>query len=119
MRLTGVSAGNAIESSLGAVWDEDPRYPRAGTGSLWRRVGHAAKMTVAAPYADGHVGPAYARYVGIAGNNVLSNSWRVDSEATTRAALTRTAFGVLGRFTGNLFEEFWPSVMNKVRGSGK
>ena len=37
----------------------------------------------------------------------------------TRAALTRVVFGVLGRFTGNMFEEFWPSVTKKVRGSGK
>jgi hypothetical protein len=116
MRLTGVSTGNAIEGTLGAAWGEDPRYPRSGTGSLWQRVGHSAKMTFAAPYADGHVGPSYARYAGIVGNNFLSNSWRVDSEATTRAALTRAAFGVLGRFTGNMFDEFWPSVMKKVRG---
>jgi hypothetical protein len=116
MRLTGVSTGNAIEGTLGAAWGEDPRYPRSGTGSFWQRVGHSAKMTFAAPYADGHVGPSYARYAGIVGNNFLSNTWRVDSEATTRAALTRAAFGVLGRFTGNMFDEFWPSVMKKVRG---
>jgi hypothetical protein len=115
MRLTGVSVGNAIEGSLGAAWGEDPRYPRSGTGSVWQRVGHSAKMTLAAPYADGHVGPSYARYAGIVGNNFLSNAWRVDSEANTRAAFTRVAFGVLGRFTGNMFEEFWPSVMTKVR----
>jgi hypothetical protein len=117
MRLTGVSVGNVIEGSLGAAWGENPRYPRSGTGSLWQRVGHSAKMTFAAPYADGHVGPSYARYAGIVGNNFLSNTWRVDSEATTRAAWTRAAFGVLGRFTGNMFEEFWPSVTKKLRGS--
>ncbi len=118
MRLTGVAAGNAIEGSLGAIWGEDPRYPRSGSGSFWQRVGHSARMTFAAPYADGHLGPSYARYAGIVGNNFLSNTWRVNSEATTQAAWTRAAFGVLGRFTGNMFEEFWPSVTKKLR-SGK
>src|ERR1039457_5695947 len=28
MRLTGVSTGNAMESGLGAIWGEDPRYFR-------------------------------------------------------------------------------------------
>ena len=67
MRLTA-SVNNAIEGSLGAGWGEDPRHPCSGMGSLWHRVTHSAKMTFAAPYADGHVGPSYARYAGIVGN---------------------------------------------------
>ena len=119
MRLTGVSVGNTIEGSLGAIWGEDPRYPRSGKGSFWQRLGHSAKMTFAAPYPDGKVRPSYARYIGNVGNNFLSNTWRVDSQATTRDAWRRVGFGTLGRFTGNVFEEFWPSVMAKLRGPKK
>lgn len=112
MRLTGVSVGNAIEAGLGAVWDEDPRYPRAASGSVIGRIGHAAKLTVMARRGDG-LAPAYARYAAIAGNNFLSNSWRVPSDDSTTDAIARTAVGFSGRFVSNLFDEFWPSLRRR------
>jgi hypothetical protein len=116
MRLTGIAASNAIEAGLGSVWGEDPRYSAAGEGTIWARVGHAAKMTVLANRADGSVGPAYARYAGISGSNFLSNTWRVESDSTTGAAARRIGFGFAGKFVGNVFDEFWPDLRRKVFG---
>ena len=69
MRLTGISTNNAIEASMGAVWGEDPRYIRAEGAAFKTRVFHAIKMTLLAYGANGRLMPAYARYIGISGNN--------------------------------------------------
>ena len=115
MRLTGIAASNAIEVGLGSVWGENPRYPAAGSGKVWSRVGNAAKYSFVAKRSDGSTAPAYARYAGIAGGNFVSNAWRAESESTTGAALQRTGLGFAGRFVSNLFDEFWPDVRNRLR----
>jgi len=114
MRFTGVATSNAMEAGLGAVWGEDPRYFRAEGQSFNRRLRQVVVMTFAARRRDGHLEPAYARYIAIPGNNFLSNTWRADSEATTNAALTRTAWGFVARLADNAYQEFWPSVKHKI-----
>ncbi len=111
MRLTGVVTSNAMEAGLGAIWGEDPRYPRAqGEQGFGGRVAHAVKWTFVARDRDGGTMPAYARYIATAGNNFLSNTWRESSEADTSHALERTVLGFAARLSGNLFKEFWPDV---------
>jgi len=114
MRFTGVATSNAMEAGFGAVWGEDPRYFRAEGQSFGRRIRNVMVMTVAARRRDGHLEPAYARYIAIPGNNFLSNTWRADSEATTNAALTRTLWGFVARMADNAYQEFWPSVKHKI-----
>jgi hypothetical protein len=114
MRLTGVVTGNAMEASLGAVWGEDPRYPRAAGRPFAGRVRQIVRMTFLARSGDGGTMPAYARYAAIAGNNFVSNTWRVSSEADTRHALTRIGWGFAGRMASNAFREFWPSVRSAI-----
>lgn len=114
MRLTGIATSNAMEAGLGAIWGEDPRYHRASDGSFGGRLGHAVKMTFVAPNENGRLRPAYARYMGITGNNFLSNTWRADSEATTGDASMRVVIGFLGRMGSNVFAEFWPDVGQRL-----
>jgi len=118
----GISAANSavsntMEASLGAVWGEDPRYYRDGEGPVMSRVGHALKMTFMAMNRDGQLHPAYARFIAIPSTNFLSNTWRTDTDATATRALSRTAFGFLGKFGGNVFKEFWPDFRQKVHGN--
>jgi hypothetical protein len=112
MRLTGISTGNAIEASVGGLWGEDPRYFRVPRESFKRRLSNAVQLTFVARRRDGHFALAYARYMAISGNNFLSNTWRVDSEANTHDAVIRTVDGFAGRLASNLFEEFWPDIKN-------
>lgn len=114
MRLTGVATGNAMEASLGALWREDPRYFRMNGAPFKKRVEHVMTMTFVARDRDGDLGPAYARYLSTPGNNFLSNTWRADSEATSRAAALRTVWGFLGLMGKNAFIEFWPDVLRRV-----
>jgi hypothetical protein len=114
MRFTGVVTSNVIEGGLGAVWGEDPRYIRTSGEPVGYRVKHIFRMTVLAYRRDGHLAPAYARFVAYPGNNFLSNSWRVSSAATTENAFKRTGYAFLGKVIGNAVSEFWPEVKRYV-----
>jgi hypothetical protein len=114
MRFTGVATSNAMEGGLGAVWGEDPRYFRANGRPFRARLMNVVLLTFMARRRDGKYAPAYARYMAIPGSNFLSNTWRADSEATTSAALTRTAMGFVGHLADNAFQEFWPNLRKHV-----
>lgn len=115
IRLTGVSTGNAIEATLGAAWGEDPRYFHTVHQPFGGRVKNIVDLTFRAYHPDGERHLAYARYVATFGNNFLSNTWRVQSEADWQHALTRTAAGFGGRALSNAFSEFSPIVWRKIR----
>ena len=72
-------------------------------------------LTFRAYHPDGERHPAYARYVATFGNNFLSNTWRVESEADWQHALLRTAEGFGARALSNAFSEFVPEVVHFVQ----
>jgi len=114
MRFTGIAASNTMEAGLGAIWGEDPRYVRNETLPFKGRIRNVIVLAFAARNREGRLKPAYARYVAVPGNNFLSNAWRVDSEATNTEALTRTAYGFLGKIGGNAWSEFWPDIKQRI-----
>lgn len=114
MRMTGVVTGNAMEAGMGYLLGEDPRYFRVKDSPFKDRLKNVVKLTFVARHEDGVYGPAYARYMAVVGNNFLSNTWRVQSEANTPDALLRVAEGFAGRMTINAFEEFWPDISQRI-----
>jgi hypothetical protein len=114
IRLSGVSTGNAIEASLGAIWGEDPRYFPMGTAPFKERISHIIGATFTAHNRQGRIVPAYARYIATPGNNFLSNAWRADSEANNSSAATRTLWGFVGLMGKNAFLEFWPDLRHHL-----
>jgi hypothetical protein len=110
MRFTGIATGNAMEVAIGSLWGEDPRYFPASGQSFKGRLKNVVVMTFIARRADGNMAPAYGRFIGISGNNFLSNNWRADSESGVGDACLRTALGFAGRMGGNAFAEFWPTL---------
>lgn len=110
MRFTGVSTGHAIEAALGSLWGEDPRYFRAAGQPFKGRMKNVVVMTFAARQSSGVLAPAYARYLGNAGNNFLSNTWRADSASSGGDACVRILLGVAGKMSSNAFAEFWPDA---------
>jgi len=114
MRFTGIATSNTIEAGLGAIWGEDPRYVRNQNLPFKKRIGNVFLLSFAARNRQGKLMPAYARYIAIPGNNFLSNTWRVSSESTTSAALTRTGYGLLAEIASNAWSEFWPDVKRMV-----
>ena len=114
MRLTGVSTGNAIESSLGAAWGEDPRYFHTVGQPLGARVKNVFDLTFRAYRTDGERHPAFARYIAIFGNNFASNSWRARSESDWQHAMMRSGEGFGARFISDAFNEFVPEVWRRL-----
>lgn len=110
MRIACSATGNAMEAGASLVLREDPRYFRVPGRSLKTRAGNVVRLTFTARGDDGNFGPAYARYMATVGNNFLSNTWRVHSEANAEHALVRTAGDFAGRMVANAFDEFWPDV---------
>jgi len=111
MRLTGVSTGNAMEASLGALWGEDPRYFRTQGQPFKKRVVNIVDMTFRAYHPDGERHFAYARMAGNVGNNFLSNTWRVPSESDWQSATLRVLVGIGGKAVGNAAYEFFPDLL--------
>jgi hypothetical protein len=110
LRLSGVATSNFAEATLGTIWREDPRYHRDPVEeSFGKRFSRTLKMTFMSDR-NGRMFPAYARYIAIAGTNVLSDSWRPNSDRGPDNTLTRIGLGFGGRLLGNMWEEFWPDV---------
>jgi hypothetical protein len=112
--MTRGVTGNAIEAGVGLILREDPRYFRVPDRRFKARVGNVIRLAFAARSGGGSFGPAYARYMAIFGSNLLSDTWRVHSEANTHDALLRTSEDFAGRMAANAFEEFWPDLKRRV-----
>ncbi|HUI85139.1 MAG TPA: hypothetical protein VL240_12995 [Candidatus Binatia bacterium] len=114
MRLTGISTGNAMNAGLGAIWGEDPRYFHTVHQPFGSRIRNVLDLTFRAYGRDGERHPAYAMYIGTFGNNFLSNTWRVNSEADWQHAMIRSAEGFGGRAVSNVVSEFWQTLWRRV-----
>jgi hypothetical protein len=114
LRLTGVGTEHIMESSIGALWGEDPRYFRSQDSSFRGRMKNVMVMTVSSRRADGHLAPAYARFVAMPASNFVSNAWRPDSISNSGDAWGRTLYGFLGKVAGNAFAEFWPDAKKHI-----
>jgi hypothetical protein len=114
MRLTGVSTGNAITASLGAIWGEDPRYFPSPDRAFKARVKHVILSSFVSPGRDGHYRLAYASYAGNFGNNFLSNMWRSQDENQPGDAALRCVWGFTNKMAANAFDEFWPDIKKRV-----
>jgi hypothetical protein len=107
----GISKG--IEASLGLLWGEDPRATPSGRDGFGSRLGFAMRTVVLAPRPDGHLAPAWGRYAGAVGSNVVKNAWLPSSLTTPKETTRRVAAGLLGRLAMNLWEEFGPDLRRR------
>ena len=105
-----VTISNTLEAGLGAIWGEEPRYIPSGRRGIGARTRYAAKTVFLAQRRDGHLAPAWGRYVGNTLNNVIENAWLPPSVTTPKETIIRSANGFLGRLIGNFYDEFWPDA---------
>jgi len=108
-QATGVIS-MSIESGLGSLWGEDPRYLRLGRRGVWRRMGYAVRTVALAPRPDGHLAPAWARLAGNVAGNLVENTWLPPSGKTPEETAWRVADGFAGRLLSNVWAEFWPDI---------
>jgi len=114
-READVAISSTIEAGLGAIWGEDPRFIPSGRRGVWPRMRWAMETTVLAPRRDGKLAPAWGRYAGNTVNNVIENAWLPPSATTWQQTALRSGEGMLGRLTGNLWDEFWPDTRRLIR----
>jgi len=110
IRMASGATGTMMEATIGALWNEDPRYVRAEGQPFKKRLTHVAKMTFMARNRNGEMMPAYARYISVPANSFMTNAFRADSEANARDATIRIPMNFLSRAIGNAFTEFWPDA---------
>lgn len=103
-----------IEGGLGALWGEDPRSTRSGRHRFTSRLGYAMKTVVLAPRRDGHLAPAWGRFAGAVGSNVVQNTWLPSRLTTPKETALRIASSLLGRLASNVWLEFWPDLRRRL-----
>jgi len=116
-RLATGGTSNALEAGFGSLWGEDPRYYRTTGQPLKVRLGHVVKMAFVTHNSVGDPQPAYARYIAIPGDALVSNTWRPDSPSTLGRVTYQVGLGFLSRIVGNTFSEFMPDLLNRKRNS--
>jgi len=104
-----------MEAGLGCIWGEDPRYFRVDDRNFSGRLKNVLVMTVATKRSDGHLGPAYARFLAVPASNFLSNTYRADSFSNPKDAVGRTLLAFVGKAAGNAMSEFLPDLVKHVR----
>jgi hypothetical protein len=113
-RLAQNSVSNSIEASVGSLWDEDPRYRPSGRRGMWARTRHALKYVVLAERRDGHLAPAWSRFIAVPVTSVVQNAWLPPGERTARATAIRAGTGLIGRLASNLYREFRPETRRLI-----
>jgi hypothetical protein len=96
------------------VWGEDPRSTPSGRHSFSSRLGYAMMTVVAAHRPDGHLAPAWGRFAGAIGSNLVKNAWLPSRLTTAKGTAGRVAGGLLGRLATNLWEEFGPDLRRRL-----
>ncbi len=114
-READVAISNSLEAGVGALWGEDPRYIPSRRRGIWPRARYALVTAVLAPDHDGRFRPAWGRLVGNTVNNAIENTWLPPSVTTPGQTTWRCALGFISRAGGNVFEEFWPDVVKRLR----
>ena len=109
----GAFWGNAV---LPAVWHQDPRYFRLGTGTAWHRIGYALSTNVRAKHdGTGKWEPNYSNLVGNLISGGISNIYLPANErgvgSTFEGAFLVTAEGGIG----SMLEEFWPDFIHYLQ----
>ena len=107
----GTMLGNAL---LPAIFHEDPRYFRMGTGSIKSRIWYATLSTVRARSDNGGWVVNYGNLLGNLAAGGIANLYYPSSDRgvglTFERALTVSAEGALGA----IGYEFWPDIQRKV-----
>ena len=100
---------NTVELGAGIVTGEDLRYRTLGSGSMPRRVWHAARSAVSARMPDGRDRPAYTRLLASAVTEFSTTHWigqRIKPEWAFRAV----GSSLLDQVQTNLLDEFGPDI---------
>lgn len=97
-----------------AVFRQDPRYYRRGSGSYMGRAVYSATRVLAIRNDAGDEATNYSQLVGYAGASVLTMAYYPDVSATWPKTVQGYGVSLVGAAMGNEVHEFGPDVIHLV-----
>ncbi|HLH08550.1 MAG TPA: hypothetical protein VKW78_15020 [Terriglobales bacterium] len=96
------------------VFKDDPRYFRAGQGSIKRRVGYSLAQEFVCHSDKGTSRTNFPNILGAFTAGAISNSYYPPSDRGFGLTMSRSAISLLYGSVGGLMSEFWPDIDRKV-----
>lgn len=104
-----------VGTAVPLVTHEDPRYYRAGSGSIWHRSMHAVGASFVHRKENGQKIVNIADLGGHAAACALTPAYYPSASIGGRVVAECWATSIGGDVVNNLFMEFWPSVVHHFR----
>lgn len=96
-----------------ALLHEDPRYFRAGHGSILQRTGHVFGATVCTRKDDKTFRFNWSKLLSSATSSALSNAYYPQENRGVKLTASRFALSYLGEVASNALKEFWADIARK------
>jgi hypothetical protein len=101
-----------IAFGVRAFSGEDPRYSACRESGIWKRSKHAVTSTFVVRGRNGHLMPAYSRFVADYATPFIAERWQPDRYHASHA-LTVGSSGIGVAIASNLGSEFWPDIRRR------
>jgi len=117
----GASIGDSVSSNFFRLYafpsllHEDPRYFRAGTGSIGKRTLHSVTATVWGRKDDKTFGFNWSKLLGSAASAGLSNAYYPAENRGAKLTLERFGLMYASEIGYNALKEFWPDIRKKKK----
>ncbi|MGH9772346.1 MAG: hypothetical protein ACRD4Q_11720 [Candidatus Acidiferrales bacterium] len=98
-----------------AIFSEDPRYYRLGSGPGGRRFLHAVEHAVVAHREDDTAMPNYSEWLGTASSIALGNVYHPDRRRGFAPTAEAVGFAVGQDIGFDMLREFWPEIAHKFK----
>ena len=101
-----------IAFGVRALSGEDPRYELCRESGIWKRSKHAITSTFVVRGRNGHLIPAYSRFVSDYATPFIAEQWKPEPYHAGRALGAGTS-GIAIAIASNLGIEFWPDIRRR------
>jgi len=119
----GAAIGDSLSSNFFRLYafpsllHEDPRYFRAGKGSIGKRSLHTFTATVWSRKDDKTFGFNWSKLLGTGVSAGLSNAYYPSENRGTKLTFERIGLSYLSEVGYNALKEFWPDIARKKKKS--
>jgi hypothetical protein len=96
-----------------ALLHEDPRYFRAGHGTILQRTGHVFGATVRTRKDDKTFRFNWSKLLSSVTSSALSNAYYPPENRGVKLTLSRLGLSYLGEVSSNALKEFWADIARK------
>ena len=110
-----VTAKFLMDFAYPAIFSEDPRYYRLGSGTVHRRVFHAAEHLFVAHRPDGRRMFNYSQWLGTGSSVVLSDVYHSGNDRGAGAVAVQMGSQFAIDFGFDILREFWPEIACKLK----